>query len=534
MAAERARRTPPPFGPFQRIAGLIVTAVIVGGGCRVGPAFRTPPAPPLGDEFTRDETSAPADDPTLAYWWTNFNDPLLNDLIAEACRENLDLKEAFWRVQEARGKLGVVRGDWFPQLDSTSGYGYRRNSLNAGEFVPAGAGGSYDLYSMGFDSRWEIDLFGKIASNVEAATADWEASIDDASAVRVTVLADVAGAYVRRRVLQAQLRVARGNLESQRQTLELVRVRRASGLAGPLDEAQAESNVHLTAAAIPAIEEQLAIESHRLDVLRGDAPSKATPWRLGEAAIPQPAVGLAAGAPAELLRRRPDVRAAERRVAAANARIGAAVAERYPELSIKGVISVDSRDVTTWFSVNSLAHNVGPAVRWNLLSFGAVQSAIQTRRTQLELAVVDYQKTVLAAVEEVENGLVAYHREQERAVRLSRAAAATRRAVEASRQRYEKGLLAFQSVLDSERQLLLVEAQAAESQGAVVLHLIRVYKALGGGWEAIGCATAAAETTAPVEAWEVLPAPAELPAGAPTDDGVFRLPQPESVDSAAW
>jgi NodT family efflux transporter outer membrane factor (OMF) lipoprotein len=436
------------------------------------PAYQTPRADAL----------PPGD---LTRWWRYFNDPVLDGLIGVSWQQNLDLRAAGFRIAQARALRGVVRGGLFPQTDAVGSYNYRRTSSNANQFVTRDSlSESFDLFSAGFDATWEIDIFGKIRRSLEAADADIGVQVEDYRDVLVTLLADVAFNYVTVRVLQEQLEIARANLAAQRQTLDLVRRRHEAGLVGRLDVAQAESNAHTTASTIPPLEEELQVALNRLSILLGQPPARDLAAWIGKGPLPADPGLLALGVPADLVRRRPDIRRAENEVAASSARIGVAVADLYPQLTIGGTITVDSRSFSSLFEPASLAHSVGPAFRWDVLNFGRVRNNIWLERARHNEALVNYQSAVLLAVEEVENGLVGYQRSLERVASLTSAAHAAREAVRLGRTQYDRGLINFQTLLDSERQRLQSEEQLAITRGAVLTSLIRTFKALGGGWEA--------------------------------------------------
>lgn len=465
-----------------RLLGAIGVLLAV-AGCTVGPDFR-PPCPPALRPFYNNSAHVAYGPPeSLAVWWSRFNDPTLERLIEQAVAQNLDLREAYLRVVEARAVRGVVRGELFPKLDGTGGYKYRRLSRNANEFVGRpGFTKGFDLFSAGIDASWQIDVFGKLRRAVEAADAEIGVDVEAYRGVLVTLLADVATNYVTARTLQARLEIATKNLESQHRTLSVVEQRQRAGLVSQLDVAQARSNVHTTAAVIPRLEEELQVTLHRLSVLLGQVPGGTMTTLVGTGRIPVAPESLVAGAPADLLRRRPDIRQAEAEVAVASARIGVAVADLYPQFTLLGTVSVDSRKVATWFTTDSLMHSVGPSVRWNIFSFGRILFNIDSRRAQHEQSIVRYRNTVLNAVAEVENALVGLKLERRRARSLELAVAELREAVKLGRAKYAKGLIPFQTVLDSERQLLRAEEALAGSRGSIVLNTIRAYEALGGGW----------------------------------------------------
>ncbi len=452
-------------------------------GCKVGPDY-VPPCPvPLDPMFqhAKDDAYVPA--PSPEYWWTQLGDPVLANLVHMAVRQNLDLREAYFRIMESRGLRGVVRGNLFPRLGGTGAYSRRRISANGNQFVDQPqSSGDFDLFSTGFDAAWELDVFGKFRRGVEAAEADLAARVEERRGLLVTLLGDVATQYVQLRGLQARTQIAEANLRNQEHTLHLVRERQAAGLVGDLDVAQAEANVATTAATFPPLRRELHVTVHRLSVLLGQVPSPEFLASLGGGEIPVFEHPLGVGLPGELLRRRPDIRQAEREVAAQNARIGVATADLYPQFSLTGNVSVDSRLIASWFTNNSLAFGVGPSARWDILQFGRIKHNIRAQRAKHQQTIVNYQRAILLAVEEVENALVSWHEEQLRRQHLLEAHAATLKAVGHAREQYVQGLVAFQTVLDTQRQQLQLEDELARNQTTITLYGIQLYKALGGGW----------------------------------------------------
>jgi NodT family efflux transporter outer membrane factor (OMF) lipoprotein len=518
--AEPSQARTAPAGRRAR-AGLAAALSAALSGCLVGPNFEPPCPPPIQPVYQNLEgvAVAPID---LAVWWAYFQDPALDQLVAQAVANNLDLREAYFRVLEARAHVGFVRGGLFPQVYGAGSYYRRQLSNNANPYLaPNNQLNPYDLFGTGFDSSWEIDVFGKLRRALEAAEANLAARDEDRLNVLVTLLADVTANYVDYRTLQARRAIAQSNLESQRNTLNHVRQRWAAGLTDRLDVAQAETNVYSTAAIIPQLEQQLREALNRMSVLLGEGPNLELRARLGTAGIPVPPPFLAVDLPADLLRRRPDIRSAEMEVAQRSARIGVATADLYPQFTLLGTLSVDSTNFAQWFSGNSLAYNVGPSVRWHLLSFGKVRSNIAAHQAKHGEAVVHYQSTVLSAVEEVENGLAAWHGQHERAVEFERAVSAATLAAQLAEENYFRGLTDFETLLDSQRQALRLEEDLAITRGAIALAMIRTYKALGGGWEpATGAVPSEGslpagnvEPVGPPSEVETLPAPAGDPVG---------------------
>ena len=475
-------------------------------GCKVGPDYAPPASPPMDETYleSRDlDGSAPL---PHSYWWVTFEDPVLDDMMAYALSQNLDIREAAWRIAEARSQRRVVRGELLPQVFGNASYDYRRISANANQFVsstPLLQG--FDFYSAGFDATWEIDLFGKLRRGLEASDADIGERSERYAAVRVSLTGEIGANYVNLRVLQERIRFAEENLKVQQRTLRIVDDRIKAGLAGPLDRAQAATVMHNTASLLPPLREQQRITQNRLAVLLGTSPAMAAEFSRGPRSIPQPASLFGAGVPADLLRHRPDIRAAERDVAAAAARIGVATADLYPQLTLTGSINVDTRMANNWFTPASIAHAVGPQFSWNILNFGRIRGNIAVQEARLQQAIARFQQRVLQGVVEVENSLTGYHEARQRVIHLTRAVESAEDALRISRMQYDRGITPFVNVLDAQRQLLIAQDQLVQARGRVIVNLIKLYKALGGG--------------------AVEPQSAPLPAGRP--DAVEELQAPQ-------
>jgi NodT family efflux transporter outer membrane factor (OMF) lipoprotein len=339
------------------------------------------------------------------------------------------------------------------------------------------------LYRTGFDSSWEIDVFGGVRRSVEAADATIEASIEDRRAVLVTLLGDVASNYMDVRGFQHRIDVARANLKAQQETLDLTRVRFQAGLASDLDVAQAEGQLNTTAAQIPTLDASLKQAAHRISVLVGQQPGALWDELAPTAPIPSLPPEVLVGLPSELLRRRPDIRRAERQLASATAQVGAAMADLFPKFSLTGAFGLQSVSASDWFTGGSRFWSIGPTISWPIFDAGRIRANIEVRNAQQEQALIQYQKSILTALEDVENSLVSYSREQERNQSLVAAVAANRRAVQMANELYIRGLSDFLNVLEAQRNLYASESDLSQSQAAVATDLVSLYKALGGGWE---------------------------------------------------
>lgn len=455
------------------------------GGCAVGPNYQEPKlSTPAGWQ----EAPQPGVDvrpAELARWWTSFNDPLLDSLVERAVASNLDLRIAEARIREARAARALAASGLWPTLGVSAAYSRNRSSENAfslGGFAPPGGKLEQNLFSTGFDAGWEIDIFGGVRRSVEAADAAIDATVESRRDVLVTLLGDVAKNYIDLRGFQRRLAVARANLKAQQDTLELTRIRFQAGLTSDLEVAQAEAQVNTTAAQIPTLESALKAAAYSLDLLLGLSPGALWNELAGEKPIPDLPSEVLVGLPSELLRRRPDIRVAERQLAAATAQVGAAMADLFPKFSLTGAFGLRSVSAADWLTGRSRFWSIGPTVSWPIFDAGRIRANIEIRNAQQEQALVQYQKTVLAAFGEVEKALVNYSREQARRQALLEAVASSRRAVEMANELYVRGLSDFLNVLDTQRSLYAAENDLAQSEAAMASNLVALYKALGGGW----------------------------------------------------
>lgn len=479
------------------VAAAGVVAALLVAGCKVGPNYvppevQTPAA--FSEEMppaTQPTTDAAAAAASLATWWEVFGDPQLNTLVARAVQQNLDLRIAASRVIESRAILGVNRSFLLPALEGSGGYQFRRSSRNAGRGGDGDgeSGFSFDpdseLWSAGFVASWEIDVFGGIRRGVEASEADFMAAVEDRRDVLVSLLADVANNYIALRGAQRQLEILQSNLQTQEQTLELTRSRFRAGLTSDLDVARAETQAMNTRAQIPPVEDQVRRSIRRLSVLLGQQPEslyeELAPAAVG---IPTAQRDLAVGVPAELLRRRPDVRRAERVLASSTAQIGVATADLFPRFSLNGDFGWSSEEGKHLFDEASFGWGIGPSVRWQLLNFGRVTGNIEAAQARADQAIDQYELTVLRSLEETENAIGSYRREQLRRESLAAAVQSSQRAVDLADQLYRQGLTAFQDVLDAQRVLLAAESALVDSDQTISTNLVAVYRSLGGGWDA--------------------------------------------------
>ncbi len=417
---------------------------------------------------------------SLETWWTTLNDPALDSLIDRAARGNLDLKTVVARVMEARARLGIASGDRFPSIDTISSY--QRSRLSE-EIVPTfpQLERTQDFFEAGFDMSWEIDVFGRVRRSVESAGALLDASVETYRDVLVTLLAEVALTYVEVRALQERIRFAQSNVTTQQGTLQLTRDRLQAQLIPELDVRQAELNLASTESVIPALRVALTQAVNRLGVLLGERPSALHGELAASAAVPSPAQEIVVGLPADLLRQRPDVRRAERELASQTARIGVATADLYPRFSLTGTFTLAATDFGNMWDQSARDYTFGPRMSWNFFDGGRIRNNIRAEDALAVEARLRYEQTVLSALQEVEDSLVAFTQEVERRDALARAVDAAQRSVELVQTLYRTGLTDFQNVLSMERSLFEEQDRYAESRGRVMQNLIRIYKALGGG-----------------------------------------------------
>jgi NodT family efflux transporter outer membrane factor (OMF) lipoprotein len=462
------------------LGGLALLAL---GGCAVGPDYVEPEIQSPADwhaDLQDGLTPEPVDPQTLAQWWKTLKDEILSSLMERAVLGNLDLKNAEARVREARALRGIRWSGFFPTVDLTGLANKSRSSDNSD------TGRVRELYAVGFDAAWELDVFGGVRRSVEAADAVLSASRENLHDVLVSLLAEVALNYVETRTFQARLQVARDNITAQEETYELVRSRFEAGLSDELGVQQARYNLENTRSQIPTLRTGLAAAQNRLAVLLGEAPGAVHQELGGPRPIPVPPLTIAIGVPADTLRHRPDVRRFERLLAAQTARIGVATADLYPKFFLHGTIGLESTTAGNLLRSGSRTWGFGPGVSWNLFDAGAIRRNIEVQSALQEQALNQYESTILGALEEVENAVVAYAEEQFRRESLSSAAEAANRAVLLAQDQYKAGLVDFNNVLDAQRSLLSFQDALTLSEGTVTSNLVRLYKALGGGWEKQG------------------------------------------------
>jgi NodT family efflux transporter outer membrane factor (OMF) lipoprotein len=464
----------------------LVSILMVSSGCTVGPDYEEPELPNVPDAWHTAVTDGVLEgEAPLQTWWSVFDDATLSSLIERAGASNLTLREAVWRVEESRALRGVVAGDRYPQvtLDGNANRSELSRNSPIGEVLPPELVEPANQFDLGVGASWELDIWGRIRRQVEAADAEIEASIEDYRDVLVTLYAEVATNYVNTRALQERLRLAHDNVEGQENTLKLTTDRFDSGLVSALDVAQAESNLANTRSLIPSLEQELALALNRLAVLLAMNPGALDEELSDTVPIPVEPNAVTTNLPADLLRQRPDIRTAERRLAAQTARIGVATAELYPKFSLTGFLGLQATSAGDLFSSDSVNWSIGLPIRWNLFAGGAIRSQIDAEKARTEQLLINYERTVLFALEEVEDAMVSYDKEVARRAHLTNSVDATQRSLELVLTQYRAGLTDFQNVLDTERSLLVRQDDLASSEGLVIKNLVDLYRALGGGWD---------------------------------------------------
>jgi NodT family efflux transporter outer membrane factor (OMF) lipoprotein len=469
------------------IASLLVSGL---SACTVGPNYSTPKteSPPVWTSELEGGTAAkPVGD--LSRWWDNLNDPRLTSLVERSIAGNLDLRVARARVIEARAQRGVIAAQDGPDVNLNSSYSRSRGSEEAGFAGPVAVpgvstkpGGS-DLYQIGFDASWEIDLFGRTRRAVESADADIAAALEGERGVLVSLAAEVARNYIDVRSFQNRLSIARANAASQQDAVNLATSRYKAGLTSELDVSRAQALLAATQAQIPTLEAGELQAVHRLGVLMGRDPA-AVQSELAEAApIPHAPAEIPVGLPSELLRRRPDIRQAERQAASATARIGVATADLFPRVSLTGSVGLLSTQFGSLPQGNARFWSIGPSLTWSIFNMGGVKSNIKVQEARQEQSLAVYDQTILLAFEETENALVNYGRELVRRQSLGEAVDAGKRSVDLATELYTRGLTDFNAVIDAQRQMYIDQEELAISERTVAVNLVALYKALGGGWE---------------------------------------------------
>jgi outer membrane protein, multidrug efflux system len=465
---------------------LIVTAALL-TGCAVGPNAKRPPAP-VPAQWTVDQTRGTSTAAPVTQWWSSFRDPEFELLIGRATGANLDLKLASARVAEARALRGVAKSGLFPSVDASVSATRNRQRVIA---APAAAGSPKFVaietsnFQGGFDAAWEADVFGRVRRGLQAATADAASVTEFRRDVLVAVLAEVGRSYAELRGYQLRLDIAEKNIGIQQDTVDLTKARTAAGLATQLDVARAEAQLETTRSVVPTLQSGVEISIHRLSVLLGEEPGALRTELSSRAPVPVTPPEVPVGLPSQLLERRADVRQAEAQIVAATARVGEAKAEFFPRIQLVGSAGRQATQLHDLTLGLGNFFSAGPSISLPIFTGGRIRSQVRVADARRQRAVIGYRSAVLAALEETENALVQYSEEQMRRERLDNAVKSNEEAVRLSSELYRAGLADFLTVLDAQRELYANEDLLAQSRTTQTVNLIALYKALGGGWEAV-------------------------------------------------
>lgn len=452
--------------------------LLITGCAAVGPDYRRPGIKTAAQWQPHSDPALLPGEKMIRQWWTLFNDPILDSLISTAAENNLDLLAAVARVEETRFRYGMTRAQGQPRVDAQADITRTRSSANSlsTEYTQT-------VHSPFVSASWELDLFGRVRRSLEAAAARVQASQEDQMDVLISVYAHVSLTYLEVRTLQARLEAVGGNIESCRELLDLTRSRFKHGIATALDVAQAERLLAGTEALVPPLRIGLAQAMNDLGVLLGLTPGTLNETLTVPGPIPLPPSRATVGIPADLMRRRPDIRRAERILAAQTAQIGVAKADLYPRLSLSGSFGFESVDAADLFDAGSRIFAFGPSLRWHIFSGREIQNRIKVEDALARQSMIAYEQTVLNALKEVEDHLKAYIEDRVRLSALERSVRAAGRSVTLAADLYKKGLVDFQPVLDAQRDLFDFENRLATARGDSAGHFVRLYAALGGGWD---------------------------------------------------
>jgi outer membrane protein, multidrug efflux system len=458
---------------------LAVSGILA--GCAVGPNYRQPELP-LPKSFVGDTTQSvnTAEADRLAEFWTVFGDPTLDDLMKDALLSNHDLRIALSRLEEARALRGEARLDLGPTV--TAGGGYTEQRLSALQAVATGGARDIKGYDAGLDMFWELDFFGRARRALQASNADLEATRASFADAQVIVTAELSRSYFELRGEQQRLEVARRNVDNQKESLTLTQALLEGGRGTEFDTSRARAQLAATRASIAPLEASVARAIHRIGVLTGREPTALLERLSLPADLPQVPAIEAVGEPADLLRRRPDIRVSERQLASSTARIGVAVADLFPRVTFTGGLGLAGRRFDDLGDAGSDTHLIAPGISWAALDLGRVRARIGAARARNDGALAAYEQTVLRALQETEDALVTHSRSRERLSQLEVAVDSSQTAARLARLRYENGAVDFLQVLDAERSQLEAEDALARARAETATSLVAVYKALGGGW----------------------------------------------------
>jgi NodT family efflux transporter outer membrane factor (OMF) lipoprotein len=471
---------------------LLVPVLLAFAGCMIGPSYQRPKVSVSPNWGETGDQRVSTESTTYRGWWRAFNDPVLDRLIAQAYRDNLTLQQAGVRVLQARAQLGIAVGEVFPQTQQVIGsVEYNRTSDRAttAAFFPSGSSSfAYWQSQIGAQATWELDFWGRIRRGIESADASLLATLADYDSTLVTLTADVANTYIALRTAEERIRIARENVDIQEQTLKIVEARFTYGTVTQLDVEQARTVLFNTLATVPTLETQRRQARDALSVLLGMPPNDLSDLLSGPSTIPVSPPQVIVGIPADLLRRRPDIRSAELQAVAQSAQIGVAKSDLLPAFSLIGNLVLVSTDLGTFrlsdmFRWGSRQVQVGPSVQWNILNYGQITNNVRVQDANFQQLLLAYQRSVLSAQQDVEDNLAAFLRSQDRADLLAKSVTSSRTAVDLAILQYREGVTDFTTVLTTQQTLLSQQDNLASTLGNISTSLVGVYRALGGGWE---------------------------------------------------
>ncbi len=484
---------------IARAAMAFALAAIVSGCATLGPDFMRPDTDvqQKWSEEATDSKFKPQEPADGGRWWTVFNDAVLDKLIDTAYQQNLTLKTAGVRILEARAQLGIAVGSLYPQQQQATADG---TYINSSRNIANTAGGDLSFwdYDLGLSAGWEIDIWGRFARGIESTDAGLLASVANYDDVLVSLTSQVATIYLSIRTFEERIAIARDNIKIQQRGLEISKVRFTNGATTGLDVSQAETLLRSTQASVPAFEQGRRQAMNALATLLGVTPVEAYSLMYGNSqgpgVIPSAPPEVAVGIPADLLRRRPDVRLAELQAWSQSALIGVAQADLYPSISLVGTIGISASDGTSTarngtvgigdlFSTDALRFQGGPSVTWNIFNYGRIKNNVRVQDARLQQLLVNYQNTVLQAGQEVEDAMVGFVQTQRQAEFLKLGVKAAKRSVDLSLVQYRDGATDYTTVLDTQRSLVSQQDQYTATRGAIVQNLVGIYRALGGGWQ---------------------------------------------------
>lgn len=466
------------------LIGILLSA----GGCTtLGPDFEQPASEVTQTWLGHEDPAISTQEANYSDWWTIFNDPVLDSLVQTAYQQNLTLQVAGLRIYEARAQLGVAIGNQYPQLQQAAGALTRVNLSDNEPNFNSLADDTYWQANVGFDAAWELDFWGRFRRGVESSAASLGSEVANYDTALVSLTAEVARTYTVIRTVEERLRVARANVKSQQRSYQIADVKFRNGAVSELDPAQALTLLRSTESQVPSLESQLRQARNALSVLLGMPPQNLSAM-LGTGTIPDAPPEVAVGIPADLLRRRPDVRFAELQAASQSALIGVARTELYPRLSLVGSLGyvtsdTNQSDLSDIFDSDSFTWSAGPSFSWPILNYGRLKNNVRLQDARYEQLIVNYQNTVLEAAQEVEDGLAGFVGAKASTKFLDQSVVAATRAFNLALIQYREGAVDYQRVVDTQQSMLAAEQSYTNSRGEIALNLIATYKALGGGWE---------------------------------------------------